>query len=85
MTADEIRQILLVGFPDADIQVIGEDANFSVDIISPEFENLSRLNRQKKVLACVKDLITAGDIHAFSVQAFTQEEQDCTSNTLTVL
>ena len=85
MTAEEIRQILLASFPDAEISVAGEDANFSVDIVSPEFENLNRLNRQKKVLSCVKELITAGEIHAFSIQAFTQEEWDRTSNTLTVL
>ncbi|WP_455222620.1 BolA family protein [Kaarinaea lacus] len=85
MIADEIRQLLLDSFPGAVINVIGEDANFSVDIISPEFENVSRLNRQKKVLSCVKEQITAGEIHAFSVQAFTQEEWDRTTNTLTVL
>jgi len=85
VTAEEIRQILLSGFPDAAITVSGEDSNFSVDIVSPEFENVSRLNRQKNVLSCVKDLITAGEIHAFSVQAFTREEWDQTSNTLTIL
>ena len=85
MTADELKQILMRDFPEAVVKVTGEDANYSVDMISPEFESLNRFNRQKKVLACVKDLITAGDIHAFSVQAFTQEEQNCTSNTLTVL
>ena len=74
MTAEDIRQILLTSFPYAEIKVNGKDANFSVDIVSPEFENLSKLNRQKKVLSCVKGFITSGDIHAFSVQAFTQEE-----------
>ena len=85
MTADDVKKILLAGFPDAVINVMGEDANFSVDIISPEFENMSRLNRQKKVLSYVKELITAGEIHAFSVQAFTPAEKDDTGNTLTVL
>ena len=85
MIAEDIRQLLLADFPDAVINVKGEDANFSVDIISPVFENLSRLNRQKKILSCVKQQIAAGEIHAFSVQAYTQEEWNQDANSLTVL
>ncbi|MGD8569770.1 MAG: BolA/IbaG family iron-sulfur metabolism protein [Gammaproteobacteria bacterium] len=85
MNADDVRQLLLASFPDAVINVTGEDANFSVDVVSPDFENVSRLNRQKKILACVKDQITAGDIHAFVIQAFTQDEWDRNANKLNVL
>ena len=84
MTAGEVKQILLASFPDAVINVNGEDANYSVDIISPEFENVSKLNRQKKILSCVKEQITSGEIHAFSVQAYTEEEYQ-KANSLNVL
>jgi len=85
MSIDEITQLLLVSFPGAVVNVTGEDAYFSVDIISPEFANQSRFNRQKKVLSCVKDRITSGEIHAFSVQAFTQDEWNRTGSSLTVI
>lgn len=85
MIATDLRQLLLDTFPDAVINVTGEDANFSVDIVSPEFKNVSRLNRQKKVLACVKDQITSGEIHAFSIQAYTEEEWVRNTVPLTVL
>ena len=84
MTAGEVKEILLASFPDAVIIVNGEDANYSVDIISPEFENVSKLNRQKKILSCVKEQITSGEIHAFSVQAYTEEEYQ-KANSLNVL
>ena len=85
MSIEEIRQLLLAQFPGSVVNVSGEDAHFSVDIISPEFANQSRFNRQKKVLSCVKDRITSGEIHAFSVQAFTEEEWSRNGESLTVL
>lgn len=85
MIAEEVKQLLLANFPDAVINVNGEEGNFNVEVISPEFENVNKLNRQKKILSCVKQQITSGEIHAFSVQAFTQEELDNDSNLLTVL
>ena len=84
MTANEVKQILLASFSDAVINVTGEDANYSVEIISPEFGGVSKLNRQKKVLSCVKEQISSGEIHAFSVQAYTEDEYQNASS-LTVL
>lgn len=85
MTTDEVRQLLLASFPDAVVNVTGEGENFSVDVISPEFENSSKFSRQKKILSCVKEQITSGEIHAFSVQAYTQDEWNQNANSLTVL
>ena len=62
MVAEEVRQLILAGFPDAVINVKGEDANYSVEVISSAFEDINKLNRQKKVLSCVKPQITAGEI-----------------------
>lgn len=84
MDAKDIKQLLLANFPDAVIYVNGEDGNYSVEVVSVMFENISKLNRQKKILSCVKPQITSGEIHAFSVQAYTQDEWN-QSNTLTVL
>ena len=85
MIAEEVKNLLIQSFPDASIKVKGDEANFSVDIVSQHFENVTRFNRQKKVLACVKEQITSGEIHAFSIQAFTQEEWEKEKNTLVVL
>ena len=85
MLADEVKQLLLSNFPNAVINVKGEDQNFSVDVISPLFDNLNKLNRQKKILSCVKEKIASGEIHAFSVQAYTLDEWYQNSRSLPVL
>ena len=84
MDAKDVTNLLLHNFPEAVVNVKGEDGNFSVEVISASFANTNKLNRQKKILSCVKPQITSGEIHAFSVQAYTQEEWN-QANTLTVL
>lgn len=85
MTASEVKQLLSSVFPGASINVNGEDANYSVDVISAEFENMNRFNRQKKVLSSVKEQISSGEIHAFSVQVYTPQEWASNTTNLTVL
>ena len=85
MTAVELRLLLLSHFPGAVITVLGKDANFSVEIVTPEFENINNLNRKKKVLSAVKEQISSGVIHSFSVQAYTHKEWQQDSNSLIVL
>jgi len=85
MHIDEVTRLLQDAMPDAVINISGEGENFTVEVISATFENISKLNRQKKVLSCVKEQIAAGAIHAFSVQAYTPEEWDSNTNSLKVL
>ena len=76
MLIEDLDALLHAGIPDAEIKISGEGENFNVDIISDVFEDKSKVNRQKMVLACVKENISNGEIHAFSVQAFTRKEWD---------
>lgn len=76
MTIDELRQLLVSNFPQSTVHIDGDEANFSVNIIDPGFKDINNFNRQKKVLACVKEHIVSGEIHAFSVQAFSPDEWD---------
>jgi acid stress-induced BolA-like protein IbaG/YrbA len=66
MMVDEIKQRLLSGFENADITINGDGCNCSAMIVSDEFEGVSLLNRQKKVLALVSDEIKSGELHALS-------------------
>jgi acid stress-induced BolA-like protein IbaG/YrbA len=74
MEIQEVTQLIQAAIPDAEIHVQGEDTNFTADVISESFSGVSNLNRQKKVLASVKEQIVTGDIHALSVKTFTPEE-----------
>jgi acid stress-induced BolA-like protein IbaG/YrbA len=74
MTVDEIKQRLLSGFENADITIDGDGCNCSAMIVSDEFEGVSLLNRQKKVLALVSEEIKSGELHALTIKARTNSE-----------
>lgn len=52
----------------------GGESHFNVVIVSAAFEGLSRLDRQRRVNAALRDEL-AGPVHALSVKATTPEEQ----------
>lgn len=75
ITESEIINRIADLYPDAIIDVAGEDCNFEVYIISDKFDGMGLLQRQKSVLGLFKDEITSGKLHALSVKAKTPQEQ----------
>jgi acid stress-induced BolA-like protein IbaG/YrbA len=53
----------------------GDGCNCSAVIVSPIFEGLSLLQRQRAVLGVVKEEIKSGELHALSVKTFTPAER----------
>ena len=76
MKKEEVIALIKVGFPDAEVMAEGADCNFSCIVISPAFEGLSLLKKQKAVLATVKEQITSGELHAMSIKAYTPQQWD---------
>ncbi len=76
MTEDEIVERIRTLYPDAVIDVAGEDCSFEVYVISEAFAGMNTLQRQKPILALFKDEIKGGTLHALSVRAKTPEEQN---------
>jgi len=74
MKQEEVIALIKVGFPDAEVLVEGMDCNFSCVVISPAFEGLGLLQKQKAVLATVKEQITRGELHAMSIKAYTPQQ-----------
>ncbi len=74
MTLQELQQKLTNGLPNAKIELSGDGCNCSVIVVSENFEGVSLLNRQKMVLAVVKDEIASGELHALSIKAKTPNE-----------
>lgn len=62
-------------YPDAVIDVAGEDCNFELYVVSEAFAGQNTLQRQKPILALFKDDITNGAMHALSIKAKTPDEQ----------
>ena len=74
MEISEVIGLIKAGIPDAEVLVEGEGCNFTVVVVSPVFEGLSLLKKQKQVMATVTEQIRSGALHAIAVKAYTPDE-----------
>lgn len=74
MTLTEIQTKLEENIENAVVTVHGDGCNCSTLVVSPIFEGMSLLNRQKLVLASVRENIDSGELHALSIKARTPAE-----------
>ena len=75
MTLKEVQSKLEEGIKHSEVNMEGDGCNCSAVIVSPIFEGLSLLQRQRLVLGLVKEEIKSGELHALSVKTFTPEER----------
>ena len=75
MTLEEIQKKLESGIEQSHVIMEGDGCNCSAVVVSPTFEGLSLLQRQRIVLAVVSEEIKSGELHALSVKTFTPEER----------
>ena len=69
---DTIEERIITAYPDASVKVALSGRNAEIHIISVTLSALSRLQQQKKIYACIDDLISAGAIHAVSIKVVEQ-------------
>lgn len=75
MRAENIQQLIEKGLKNASVIVTGEDGrHFSAIVVSDEFANKSRIEKQQLVYATLQSQIQDGTIHAISIKTFTPEE-----------
>lgn len=79
MLHSEIVERVRALYPDAAIEVAGEDCSFEMLVVSEAFAGTRLLARQKSILALFKDDIQSGSLHALSVTARTPAEQSAAS------
>ncbi|MEI6414251.1 MAG: BolA family protein [Pseudomonadota bacterium] len=58
------------------VDVAGDGRHFEVQVVSPAFEGLSLLARQRLVMATVQEDIRSGRLHALSIKTLTPAERD---------
>ena len=66
-TLDDIKAALTSGIPDAkSIDVSGDGRHFNIKVVAPCFDGMSTLERHRKVLNAIKDLMAGDDapVHA---------------------
>ncbi|EEZ80699.1 MAG: BolA/IbaG family iron-sulfur metabolism protein [Candidatus Thioglobus sp.] len=74
MTLDEIQTKLEAGVEGSTVIMEGDGCNCSTLVVSPIFEGMSLLARQRMVLAAVRENIDSGELHALSIKARTPAE-----------
>jgi acid stress-induced BolA-like protein IbaG/YrbA len=74
MTLDEIQAKLEAGVEGSTVTMEGDGCNCSTLVVSPIFEGMSLLARQRMVLASVRENIDSGELHALSIKARTPAE-----------
>ncbi len=74
MTLEEIQAKLEAGVEGSTVTMEGDGCNCSTLVVSPIFEGMSLLARQRMVLATVRENIDSGELHALSIKAKTPAE-----------
>ena len=65
---DTIEKRIMSAYPDASVKVALSGRNAEIKISSVTLSALSRVQQQKKIYACINDLISEGVIHAVSIK-----------------
>ena len=75
MTLEEVQKKLELGIDQSEVMMEGDGCNCYAVVVSPIFEGLSLLQRQRIVLAVVSEEIKSGELHALSVKTYTPNER----------
>lgn len=73
---NEIKIAILQAIEGAEIHILdprGDGIHLEAIVISPLFDGLSLLKRQKKVMTALKELFETG-LHALALKTYTPEE-----------
>ena len=74
MQTEEIQQLIETGMKTEVVRVKGDGRHFTAVIVSPEFEDKNRLERQRLVFATLSAVLVSGRLHAITLKTFTPNE-----------
>jgi len=74
LNAAEIKNLLIVAIPEAEIEVEGGGGKYVVSAVSDIFENLNAVQRQQAIYSVLNNYISSGEIHAVSMRLQTKVE-----------
>ena len=75
MNENEIIERIRSIYPDAAIDISGEDCSFELYVISELLGGKGTLQRQQSILDLFRNELKSGKLHALSIKARTPEEQ----------
>lgn len=74
MQIEAVAELIRAGVPGAHVQVTGDGSHFDAVVVSEDFEGKSPIQKQRLVMAAVKQEIESGELHALSIKTFTPGE-----------
>lgn len=74
MDLDSIQNLIKSNIPNSEVTVTGDGRHFEAWVISPAFEGMTLIQRQRMVNAIVGEYLRDGTIHALSIKAKTPLE-----------
>ena len=78
MNEDEIIARIQGLYPDASVEVAGENCSFEVYVVSPALAGQKTLERQRGILGLFSEEITSGKLPALTIKAKTPQEMQAT-------
>lgn len=68
ITAQDIENLIRTEFPDATIQIQGDDGvHFQGLVVDERFRGMNRIQQQRAVMAVIKPKVDSGEIHALGL------------------
>ncbi|OGT39758.1 MAG: cell division protein BolA [Gammaproteobacteria bacterium RIFCSPHIGHO2_12_FULL_38_14] len=74
MQQEQIKQLIESTLSNAEVMIEGDGTHFTVIVISPLFEQQSRVKRQQLVYDAVRKELLDGSLHALSIKTYTPDE-----------
>jgi acid stress-induced BolA-like protein IbaG/YrbA len=75
MLATEVKNLLETKETGWSFSVQGEGRNFQIEVVSEDFEAMSRVKRQQAVYRLIADEIADGTLHAINITTLTPDEK----------
>lgn len=74
MQIEAVAELIRAGVPGAQVRVTGDGSHFDAVVVSEAFDGKSPIQKQRLVMAAVKQEIESGELHALSIKTFTPGE-----------
>ena len=74
MQTEEIQQLIEAGMKTEVVRVKGDGRHFTAVVVSPEFADKSRLDRQRLVFTALKQALASDRLHAITLKTYTPDE-----------
>jgi acid stress-induced BolA-like protein IbaG/YrbA len=79
MDEQDIRARIRSLYPDAVVDINGQDCSFEIYVISEQLSGRNTLQRQQSILELFGQELKSGQLHALSIKARTPAEQAANS------